>query len=170
MNSSASLFRHSGRNSGPRHRPSQTDPVGRHEECETTVDIKIKSLRSGFGNPQFVTPCKLVNALDLTSTYMLYNCVSGLWTEVLIVFLQVKCGERHQLLPDNPERFDRVVCVLGRNAISSGRHYWEVTSSPDTENSINSLILYLFLKCPSLWITQNKHLNFILFQTNRLLI
>ncbi|KAM3590577.1 uncharacterized protein V6R79_012112 [Siganus canaliculatus] len=38
----------------------------------------------------------------------------------------VRCGDRHQLLPDNMERFDRVVCVLGRELISSGRHYWEV--------------------------------------------
>ncbi|XP_035462834.1 zinc finger protein RFP isoform X1 [Scophthalmus maximus] len=45
----------------------------------------------------------------------------------------VKCGERHQLLPDNPERFDRVVCVLGRNAISSGRHYWEVEVGGKTD-------------------------------------
>lgn len=41
----------------------------------------------------------------------------------------VRCGDRHQLLPDHPDRFDRVVCVLGREAISSGRHYWEVRPS-----------------------------------------
>ncbi|KAI4832427.1 hypothetical protein KUCAC02_015396, partial [Chaenocephalus aceratus] len=38
---------------------------------------------------------------------------------------RVQCGERHQSLPDCPERFDRVVCVLGRQGLSSGRHYWE---------------------------------------------
>ncbi|KAM4611381.1 zinc-binding protein A33 [Polymixia lowei] len=46
---------------------------------------------------------------------------------------KVKCGDRHQLVPDNPERFDRVVCVLGREAFSSGRHYWEVEVGGKTD-------------------------------------
>ncbi|KAJ4948560.1 hypothetical protein JOQ06_020093 [Pogonophryne albipinna] len=45
----------------------------------------------------------------------------------------VRCGDRHQLLPDNPERFDRVVCVLGRESISTGRHYWEVEVGGKTD-------------------------------------
>ncbi|XP_061619968.1 E3 ubiquitin-protein ligase TRIM39 isoform X1 [Phyllopteryx taeniolatus] len=45
----------------------------------------------------------------------------------------VRCSDRHQLLPDNTERFDRVVCVLGREAISSGRHYWEVQVGGKTD-------------------------------------
>ncbi|XP_029950156.1 nuclear factor 7, brain-like isoform X2 [Salarias fasciatus] len=46
---------------------------------------------------------------------------------------QVQCGERHQLVPENPERFDRVVCVLAHQGFSSGRHYWEVEVGEKTD-------------------------------------
>ncbi|XP_056882805.1 E3 ubiquitin-protein ligase TRIM21 isoform X2 [Takifugu flavidus] len=45
----------------------------------------------------------------------------------------VWCGDQHQLLPDNQERFDRIICVLGREMMSSGRHYWEVDVTGKTD-------------------------------------
>ncbi|XP_068448222.1 E3 ubiquitin-protein ligase TRIM21-like [Clinocottus analis] len=46
---------------------------------------------------------------------------------------QVHCGERNQSVPNNPERFDRVVCVLAHQGFNSGRHYWEVEVGGKTD-------------------------------------
>ncbi|XP_004372128.1 erythroid membrane-associated protein [Trichechus manatus latirostris] len=38
----------------------------------------------------------------------------------------VRLGDRKQPVPDNPERFDFVVSVLGSQCFTAGCHYWEV--------------------------------------------
>ncbi|KAM6217010.1 erythroid membrane-associated protein [Rhynchocyon petersi] len=38
----------------------------------------------------------------------------------------VKLGDRKQPVPDNPQRFDFVVSVLGSERFTAGCHYWEV--------------------------------------------
>ncbi|KAI4903259.1 hypothetical protein NFI96_032699, partial [Prochilodus magdalenae] len=45
---------------------------------------------------------------------------------------QVRLGHKQQKLPDSPERFDRCVCVLGKEGFSSGRFYYEVQVSGKT--------------------------------------
>ncbi|XP_066536674.1 E3 ubiquitin-protein ligase TRIM21 [Hoplias malabaricus] len=45
----------------------------------------------------------------------------------------VWCGETHQHVPSCPERFDRVVCVLGKRGFTQGRHYWEVEVGGKTD-------------------------------------
>ncbi|XP_064199841.1 E3 ubiquitin-protein ligase TRIM39-like [Anguilla rostrata] len=46
---------------------------------------------------------------------------------------QVWCGDKTKAVPNNPERFDRVVCVLGREGFTGGRHYWEVGVAGKTD-------------------------------------
>ncbi|KAM7415328.1 hypothetical protein PAMA_019923 [Pampus argenteus] len=46
---------------------------------------------------------------------------------------QVNDSDEEHSLPDNPERFDDCVCVLGQQSFSSGRFYYEVQVKRKTE-------------------------------------
>ncbi|KAF5925138.1 hypothetical protein HPG69_008815 [Diceros bicornis minor] len=48
----------------------------------------------------------------------------------------VRLEDSRQKLPEKPERFDSWPCVLGREAFSSGRHYWEVEVGDRTDWAI----------------------------------
>lgn len=46
---------------------------------------------------------------------------------------QVWCGEKSNAVPDNPERFDRMVCLLACEGFTGGKHYWEVGVAGKTD-------------------------------------
>ncbi|KAM5298349.1 butyrophilin subfamily 1 member A1 [Ctenodactylus gundi] len=48
----------------------------------------------------------------------------------------VQLEDAHQKLPDTSERFDTWPCVLGREAFTSGQHYWEVEVGDRTDWAI----------------------------------
>ncbi|XP_036384641.1 erythroid membrane-associated protein-like [Megalops cyprinoides] len=49
---------------------------------------------------------------------------------------KVRLGPNRQVLRDTPERFNYVVCVLGKQGITSGRHYWEIEVKSKTDWTI----------------------------------
>uniref|UniRef100_W5KUT0 E3 ubiquitin-protein ligase TRIM39-like n=1 Tax=Astyanax mexicanus TaxID=7994 RepID=W5KUT0_ASTMX len=42
-------------------------------------------------------------------------------------------GEKHHHVPSNPERFNHVLCALGQEGFTGGRHYWEVEVGNKTD-------------------------------------
>ncbi|XP_060745389.1 E3 ubiquitin-protein ligase TRIM39-like [Tachysurus vachellii] len=49
---------------------------------------------------------------------------------------QVTDGDKRQNLPDTPQRFNRCICVLGKQSFSSGRFYYEVQVRGKTDWSL----------------------------------
>uniref|UniRef100_A0AAQ4PZX9 Bloodthirsty-related gene family, member 1 n=1 Tax=Gasterosteus aculeatus aculeatus TaxID=481459 RepID=A0AAQ4PZX9_GASAC len=112
--------------------PLRSEPRMRRVQ-EYAVDV---TLDVNTAHPKLILSEDMKSVRRLSSrveTFFVFSTSGKRGIDQLPVPLQVRCGDRHQMLPDNPERFDRVVCVIGREAISSGRHYWEVDVGGKTD-------------------------------------
>ncbi|XP_042257245.1 E3 ubiquitin-protein ligase TRIM39-like [Thunnus maccoyii] len=47
--------------------------------------------------------------------------------------VSISCQKKNAPLPDNPQRFDSCVCVLGKQSFASGRRYWVVQVDDKTD-------------------------------------
>ncbi|MBV98224.1 Butyrophilin subfamily 1 member A1, partial [Eschrichtius robustus] len=58
----------------------------------------------------------------------------------------VRLEDSRQKLPEKPERFDSWPCVLGREAFTSGRHYWEYSGGGEVTQTTSRVLLALEAK------------------------
>lgn len=63
-------------------------------------------------------------------------------------------GELMHIVPDNPQRFDPVICVMGKRGFLSGRFYFQVLV--DDGNYFSRVLNELFIQC-------SFHVQFIIF-------
>ncbi|XP_048472620.1 zinc-binding protein A33-like [Rhincodon typus] len=86
------------------------------------------------GPVQYKVWKQVIDVINPVPTYLTLNANSAhprlLLSEDLTV---VTYGDVKQEVRDNPERFDTCVCVLGSEAFTSGKHYWEVQVGSKTE-------------------------------------
>ncbi|KAK3568093.1 hypothetical protein QTP86_030305 [Hemibagrus guttatus] len=85
---------------------------------------------------------------------------------------EVTCENVIKNLPDNPERFDRCVCVLGKDGFSTGRFYYEVQVKGKTKWDLGVVRQFVNRKgiitaCPEngFWCVSDNQAEFVALDT-----
>ncbi|XP_072436302.1 zinc-binding protein A33-like isoform X1 [Chiloscyllium punctatum] len=93
-------------------------------QCPETVSAMINVGRY-VGSLQYKVWKKMLNIINPASVTLDPNTAAP-WLSLSQDLTMMGYSPNKQLLPDNPERFDSCVSVLGLEGYSSGQHHWDV--------------------------------------------
>ncbi|XP_048037423.1 zinc-binding protein A33-like [Megalobrama amblycephala] len=114
-------------------------------EISVKTDESLETLRRALTQLQDTLQEKLTQT-DLKRMQQYEGTVQDMAHPQLILSddgKQVRHGDISQKLPDNPERFDHCVFVLGKEGFSSGRFYFEVQVKGKTEWTLGVAIEFI---------------------------